>query len=71
MELFFDPQGTLPRQSIFVGLIGWTENAGPENGGSKKMKYLKMQDLEMREYRNMTGNWRTSCRKRLHNVTSG
>ena len=25
-------------------LIGSTENAGPENGGPKKMKELKMQD---------------------------
>ena len=48
-------------------------------GDRKKMKYLKMHDLkmkdqvpghdssgpEMRDHRNMTGNWRTSWRKRL------
>jgi len=32
---------------------------------------LKMQDLKMRDHRNTTGNWRTSCRKRLHSVISG
>jgi len=26
------------------GFFGSTENAGPENGGPKKMKELKMQD---------------------------
>jgi len=39
---------------------GWTENAGPENGGPKKIKYLKIQDQKMRDHRNMTGNWRTN-----------
>ena len=31
---------------------------------------LKMQDLEMRDHRNMTENWGTSYRRRLYNVIS-
>jgi len=36
-------------------VCGWTENAAPKNGGPKKIKYLKMQDLKMKDQRNMTG----------------
>jgi len=40
-------------------------------GDQKRYKELKMQDVKMRDHRVMTGNWRTGCRKRLHNVISG
>jgi len=39
--------------------------------GDQMYKDLKIQDLAARDHRDMTGNWRTSCRKRLHNVISG
>ena len=61
----------------------WHENAGPENAGPNcrgskcrtwkwrtKSQGMKMQDLKMRDHRNRMGKWRTSCRKRLHNVIS-
>jgi len=34
-------------------------------GQGRKMQDQKMQNLTMRDHRNMTGNWRTSCRQRL------
>ena len=39
---------TAPPQ-IFVGLIGATENARPENAGRSKMQEWKMRDLKMRD----------------------
>jgi len=33
--------------------------------GGRKMQDQKMQNLTMRDHRNITGNWRTSCRQRL------
>ena len=51
-------------------ILSFTRQPGPSEK-SEILELIWKGGLKMQDHGNMTGNWRTSYRKRLHNVMSG